>query len=296
MIFTQLEGFFKEYLGERKRLAEAIERQYAPKLKKKEEEMSRQMGRAGEDQSRRGSRVPVHGPPVLSPARREVRRGAGRRKGRDQDALRQVSPMRLAADLHLHSRHARATSREADLEGYYRWALVKGIQVVGTGDFTHPGWFSELSEKLVEKDGLYALKEPPRGSPLEGAERRGYAGALHAHHGDQLHLSKARAGAQGAQPDRRAHAGGRAEAGRAACRHRQRRLRRPADPRPGPQGPPVHPAGHQRRRLPHPRPRMDALVLPVRLEVGFRRHRGMLRGAHPAHLRAGDGALLRSPR
>jgi hypothetical protein len=44
-IFTQLEGFFKEYLGERKRLSEAIERQYAPKLKKKEEEMSRQMGR-----------------------------------------------------------------------------------------------------------------------------------------------------------------------------------------------------------------------------------------------------------
>jgi hypothetical protein len=45
MIFSQLDGFFKEYLGERKRLAEAIERQYAPKLKKKEEEMSRQMGR-----------------------------------------------------------------------------------------------------------------------------------------------------------------------------------------------------------------------------------------------------------
>jgi hypothetical protein len=45
MIFSQLEGFFKEYLGERKRVAEAIERQYAPKLKKKEEDMSRQMGR-----------------------------------------------------------------------------------------------------------------------------------------------------------------------------------------------------------------------------------------------------------
>jgi hypothetical protein len=45
MIFTQLDGFFKEYLGERKRLAEAVERQYAPKLKKKEEELSRQMGR-----------------------------------------------------------------------------------------------------------------------------------------------------------------------------------------------------------------------------------------------------------
>jgi hypothetical protein len=45
MIFTQLDGFFKEYLGERKRLAEAVERQYAPKLKKKEEDLSRQMGR-----------------------------------------------------------------------------------------------------------------------------------------------------------------------------------------------------------------------------------------------------------
>ena len=45
MIFSQLDGFFKEYVGERKRLAEAIEKQYAPKLRKKEEELSRQMGR-----------------------------------------------------------------------------------------------------------------------------------------------------------------------------------------------------------------------------------------------------------
>ena len=45
MIFSQLEGFFKEYTAERKRLFEAVEKQYAPKLKKKEEDMSRQMGR-----------------------------------------------------------------------------------------------------------------------------------------------------------------------------------------------------------------------------------------------------------
>jgi hypothetical protein len=44
-IFTQLEGFFKEYLGERRRLVDAIEKQYGPHLKKKEEELSRQMGR-----------------------------------------------------------------------------------------------------------------------------------------------------------------------------------------------------------------------------------------------------------
>lgn len=43
-IFGQLENFFREYLEERKRMVEAVERQYAPKLKKKEEEMSRQMG------------------------------------------------------------------------------------------------------------------------------------------------------------------------------------------------------------------------------------------------------------
>jgi hypothetical protein len=45
MIFSQLEGFFKEYVAERKRLVDAVERQYAPKLKKKEEDLSRQMGR-----------------------------------------------------------------------------------------------------------------------------------------------------------------------------------------------------------------------------------------------------------
>ena len=45
LIFGQLDGFFRDYLGERKRLAEAIEKQYAPKLRKKEEDLSRQMGR-----------------------------------------------------------------------------------------------------------------------------------------------------------------------------------------------------------------------------------------------------------
>ncbi|MGA2642376.1 MAG: DUF6657 family protein [Spirochaetia bacterium] len=45
MIFSQLEGFFKEYVAERKRLVETVERQYAPKLKKKEDDLSRQMGR-----------------------------------------------------------------------------------------------------------------------------------------------------------------------------------------------------------------------------------------------------------
>jgi len=45
MIFSQLDGFFKEYIDERHRLVDAVEKQYAPKLKKKEDELSRQMGR-----------------------------------------------------------------------------------------------------------------------------------------------------------------------------------------------------------------------------------------------------------
>lgn len=45
MIFSQLDGFFKEYIGERHRLVDAVEKQYAPKLRKKEDELSRQMGR-----------------------------------------------------------------------------------------------------------------------------------------------------------------------------------------------------------------------------------------------------------
>jgi DNA helicase-2/ATP-dependent DNA helicase PcrA len=77
--------------------------------------------------------------------------------------------MTFAADLHLHSRWSRACSREAGLEGYHAWALVKGISLLGTGDFTHPRWLADIEAKLVERDGLLALKDPPRESALEGA-------------------------------------------------------------------------------------------------------------------------------
>ncbi len=71
--------------------------------------------------------------------------------------------MRLIADLHIHSSYSRATSAEMVPEGIWRWAQMKGIRVVGTGDFTHPKWFSELGEKLEsEGNGLFRLKEEPR--------------------------------------------------------------------------------------------------------------------------------------
>lgn len=67
--------------------------------------------------------------------------------------------MSFIADLHIHSRYSRAVSRAMVPESLYRWAQLKGITVVGTGDFTHPAWFIELQEKLEPAEpGLYRLK------------------------------------------------------------------------------------------------------------------------------------------
>jgi uncharacterized protein (TIGR00375 family) len=64
--------------------------------------------------------------------------------------------MRIIADLHLHSRYSRATSRDMDVENMARWAKIKGITILGTGDFTHPVWLRELRAKLRPTDrGLY---------------------------------------------------------------------------------------------------------------------------------------------
>lgn len=66
--------------------------------------------------------------------------------------------MKFIADLHIHSRFSRATSRDLDLENLYISAQCKGIQVLGTGDATHPGWFDEIQSRLVEAEaGFYRL-------------------------------------------------------------------------------------------------------------------------------------------
>ena len=64
--------------------------------------------------------------------------------------------MRIIADLHLHSRYSRATSRDMDVEHMARWAKIKGITLLGTGDFTHPVWLRELRAKLTPTErGLF---------------------------------------------------------------------------------------------------------------------------------------------
>jgi len=66
--------------------------------------------------------------------------------------------MRYIADLHIHSCYSRATSKASRLPGLAAWAAIKGIQVLGTGDFTHPGWFAHLRKHLVPaEDGMFAL-------------------------------------------------------------------------------------------------------------------------------------------
>src|SRR5437016_13260937 len=64
--------------------------------------------------------------------------------------------MRIIADLHLHSKFSRATSREMDVETLARWCGLKGITVVGTADFTHTVWLRERRAKpRPNGQGLY---------------------------------------------------------------------------------------------------------------------------------------------
>ena len=68
--------------------------------------------------------------------------------------------MRFIADLHIHSRYSRATSSAMSPESLWKWAQLKGINVVATGDFTHPHWYEEIKEKLyTEGSNLFKLKD-----------------------------------------------------------------------------------------------------------------------------------------
>lgn len=76
--------------------------------------------------------------------------------------------MKFIADFHLHSKHSRATSPQMDLENLAQWAKIKGIKVLGTGDFTHPEWFKNLKEKLeLAEPGLFKLKSSTRPGLVE---------------------------------------------------------------------------------------------------------------------------------
>lgn len=63
---------------------------------------------------------------------------------------------KLVADFHIHSRYSRATSKDLTVQELAKWAKIKGIGVLGTGDFTHPIWLEELRDALRDTGtGLY---------------------------------------------------------------------------------------------------------------------------------------------
>ncbi|MBO3803554.1 MAG: DNA helicase UvrD, partial [Candidatus Brockarchaeota archaeon] len=72
--------------------------------------------------------------------------------------------MRKFCDLHVHSRYSRATSEAMALQEMARFAALKGLGILGTGDSTHPKWFGEIKEALAQEgSGFLRLKGQERG-------------------------------------------------------------------------------------------------------------------------------------
>ena len=65
--------------------------------------------------------------------------------------------MKIISDLHVHSRFSRATSNTINIPNLEKYAKIKGLNLLGTGDFTHPEWIKELKNELTE-DGSGILK------------------------------------------------------------------------------------------------------------------------------------------
>jgi uncharacterized protein (TIGR00375 family) len=66
--------------------------------------------------------------------------------------------MKTIADLHIHSRFSRATSSDISISNLEKWARIKGINLLGTGDFSHPEWLKELKQNLTEDGGILRTK------------------------------------------------------------------------------------------------------------------------------------------
>lgn len=71
--------------------------------------------------------------------------------------------MEIIADLQLHSKYSRAVSQNMTLSEISRWSAVKGIDLVATGDWTHPLWFHSIKNELKEiSNGIFTLKDRPK--------------------------------------------------------------------------------------------------------------------------------------
>jgi uncharacterized protein (TIGR00375 family) len=59
------------------------------------------------------------------------------------------------ADLHIHSKYSRATSTNLSFDNLVKWAKIKGLDLLGTGDFTHPIWLEEIKKLKNNGHGFY---------------------------------------------------------------------------------------------------------------------------------------------
>ena len=67
----------------------------------------------------------------------------------------------LIGDLHLHSKYSRACSKDLSFENLVKWAKIKGVNLLGTGDFTHPKWIEEIKKLKSNGKGFYYYSDFP---------------------------------------------------------------------------------------------------------------------------------------
>ncbi len=66
----------------------------------------------------------------------------------------------IFTDLHIHSKYSRATSKDLDIDNLTKYGKIKGLNLIGTGDFTHPLWMKELKSKLYDNGtGIYTYDD-----------------------------------------------------------------------------------------------------------------------------------------
>lgn len=82
--------------------------------------------------------------------------------------------MRQIVDLHIHSKYSRSCSKDLTLPNIAQWCGYKGIDIVSTGDFTHPAWFGHIKEQLAPLgNGLFKLKSEDSSSRRSDLPQRG---------------------------------------------------------------------------------------------------------------------------
>ena len=72
----------------------------------------------------------------------------------------------IFADMHIHSKYSRACSKDLDIPNLVKWARIKGLNLLGTGDFTHQVWLEGIKKTLEEEEGIYYFSDEKGNFPF----------------------------------------------------------------------------------------------------------------------------------